>query len=1020
MRKTISLILAIVLSLTIFVSDIAGITMIVRAEENVEDEGGSVDSAYDDGGEEYPSDPEPEYVPDDPAPSEPEPAPAEPEPAPSEPEPAPVEPAPVEPAPVEPAPVDPAPQPQPGADDDEKAREEAYEKAAKEAEEAAKQAADDAAAQEAQRLAEEAAKQAAKEAEEAQKAEEENKKKGGNYSLTATVASSAVSRVSFGSAFVGEQRDYVPLDITNTGDTTVELIYTKTNDADNAFSLSFHSSNPTLAPGDTARFNVSMSSSLGVGDYKASAKFADAGDPNYKKALSVALAGTVTPKKEIITDIDVIPSKISLAKGGSAQFYAAVSGNADKIYNIIWSLAGNRSKGTSIDKNGILTIANNEPAAVINVFATTAEDPSVKGVATVNVQSNSYNVNAYASPANGGKVSGGGAVAAGGSVTLSAVPNRNFYFDGWIVDGRTVSTATNYTIKNVQSNIDVTASFSQNYVTVTVTSNNPNGGDVVGGGRISYGGSTTISAKAYDGYVFTGWKEGDSIVSKDASVKLTNLTVDRKLTAMFHKTRHTLTVVAYPSEGGSVTGGGTYKINEGTTVKASASPGWTFQGWQVNGQYVSRSAEYYIDKISQDYTITAIFLQNSAITYEMSSGVATTGGTITPCGKLTVTKGQQVTYTITPKSGFAILAVAVDGVQVGPVSTYTFSNIESNHMIAVAFLQTDAGKAAAEASGKVTQADKVKPIPKTINNTATSNSTVDIDTAANGEGGDDYVEEMEGLDEIPVPTDDQLGITIEEESEPESEVIRLLGLPAEEVSNMVRDGNTMPILDAAFLTGGLGAYVYNKYEPTSMVSVDYNSMTREELMQASADEINPSLPDLDIVVQKMLSGDDVTKLVKGEHLDISVSLTEDDDPDEPSVRIMKNAVGKKPMRYFDLTMLKSVDGNTEKVNELPTTMEVVIEVPQDIYKKGKTYSVLRVHDGELSVLPDLDDDPKTITFRTDRFSLYAIAQDVTSASSLVAWLAAGAIISLGIALTCLLILVEHHRRMRKRARGAKA
>ena len=91
---------------------------------------------------------------------------------------------------------------------------------------------------------------------------------------------------------------------------------------------------------------------------------------------------------------------------------------------------------------------------------------------------------------------------------------------------------------------------------------------------------------------------------------------------------------------------------------------------------------------------------------------------------------------------------------------------------------------------------------------------------------------------------------------------------------------------------------------------------------------------------------------------------------------MSTAVGRKPVKYFDLTMLKTEDGYTERITEMPRPMEVIIEVPQDIYKEGKTYSILRVHDGELSVLPDLDDDPRTITFKTDRFSNYAIAQNV--------------------------------------------
>ena len=975
MRKTISLIMAIVLALTVFVTDIAGIARIVRAEDYSEEEytepaGDEDQSASDDEAKRLEEEEEQRRL------AEEEQRRAE----------------------------------------EERARQEAYERAAQEAQDAADQAAADAAAQEAARAAAEAQALAEQQAAEAAKAAEEKKKaeEAAKYDLTADPG-----YVDFGDAPVGIQRDYIPLTIINVGNNAVDLIYTKSHDADGAFSLSLHGDKTHLEPGESTRFNVSMSANLDPGNYGAVVDFADATrDPSFLSGLTVPLRGIVTDPGPVIRDVVVTPSKITLATGGTAQFKAQViSNDGFDDHDVRWTVTGNRSTGTTISDNGLLTVASDESATMISVLATSIEDTSVSGTSQVSLQRGSYNVTAHAEPSNGGSVTGGGAVSEGGSVTLSAVPARNFYFAGWVYDGKTVSTATNYTVSNVTKDMSLTAKFGQQYVTVTATANNSDAGNVVGGGTITYGGSTTLSAKAYDGYVFTGWKENDTIVSRDASIKLENLTVNRKLTAIFEKTRHTLTLAAYPTEGGSVTGGGTFKLDEGTTIKATAASGYTFQGWQVNGQYVSRTAEYRIDRIKHDFTCTAIFTKDNTVMYELSSGIATTGGTITPSGKISVLNGQSITYTITPKAGFAILAVAVDGAQVGPVSTYTFNNIQGNHIIAAAFVQTDAGKAAAEATGKKAQTEKVKPIEKTPENTASAEKVVDIDDAASGKGGDDYVEEMD-LENIPVPTDEELGITVEPDRDESSEVTRLMGVSMSDATEMVTTGNTMPILDAAFYTGGLGAYVYNKFEPAKMNSIDYNKLSRDELMLASDDEINPSLPDLDVVVQKMLTTDDVMKLAKGDKIDISVSITGEDQPDVASEKIMKNAVGQKPLKYFDITMLKSMGGNTEKITELPTTMEVVIEIPDDIYQKGKTYSVLRVHNGELTVLPDLDDDPKTITFRTDRFSSYAIAREVATASSLVTGLAVGALLAFGVAVTCLAILIIHQRKMRKMKRKA--
>ena len=961
MKKTISLILAIILSMSVFFTNIAGIRMIVLAEDQgadvFEDPGMTLD------------------VPDDPEP--------------------------VLPTPAEPS-------------EEEKARQEALEQQAKEAEEAAKQQAEDEAALEALKKAEAEEAERKKAAEDAKKAQQDaQKQQAATLDLKANV-----TYVDFGEASVGVQRDIKQINITNLGTSEVTLQFYET-DPDQAFSCSLHGDSNNLKPGDTARYNVSMSSKLTAGNYSARFYFSDPVlDPNKKKGILIPINGTVTSKAASVTGVEVTPARVSVALDNSYDFYATVKGDGEVSQDVRWTVANYNSGKTFIDEEGTLYVAKDETSGSLTVIATSMQDGSQKGYASVTPQRNSYNVSVIASPFNGGNVAGGGAVSQGGSVTLSAAPGRNYYFSGWVRNGKVVSRSTNYTIDNIQGNISVTAKFALNAVTVRAEPNNGNAGTVVGGGTFSVGSGTTLSAKAYNGYVFTGWKEGDNIISRDASIRLDNLTVNRTITGMFDQTSHTLTLSASPYEGGRVEGGGTFALNQGTTAKAIPNPGYTFVGWQVNGQIVNRDATVKIDKLETDYNCVAIFMQTGAVTYEMSSGVATTGGTITPSGRMSVAQGQSLTYTMTPKAGFAVLAVAVDGVQVGPVSTYTFSNIQGNHTIAVAFLQTDAGKAAAAATGKPVQEQKVQKIEKVSANTATAESTIKIEDAAKGAGGDSYVEEM-NLDGVNIPSDEELGVQAPAEEE-STAVSQMMGVPLSEARSMAEAGNNAPILDAAFYAGTLGSSVINSFEPSNKHSVDYQNMTAEQLMQTSDDEINPSLPNLDVVVQKMLTPDEVMSLVNGGAGNVSVALTKQDSPDPAVKKIMKNAVGKKPVQYFDLTLMKTLNGYSENVTSVSEPMEVVIEIPKEIYKKGKTYSVLRVHNGELKVLPDLDDDPETITFVTDEFSPYAIAQDVASARGMLTGLFLGALLALAIALTCFMILVAHQAKMRKARRRARA
>ena len=60
-------------------------------------------------------------------------------------------------------------------------------------------------------------------------------------------------------------------------------------------------------------------------------------------------------------------------------------------------------------------------------------------------------------------------------------------------------------------------------------------------------------------------------------------------------------------------------------------------------------------------------------------------GKIDPAGTITVPKGDNKTFAITPDSGYHIKDVLVDGKSVGAVSTHTFENVVDNHTIHATF-----------------------------------------------------------------------------------------------------------------------------------------------------------------------------------------------------------------------------------------------------------------------------------------------------------------------------------------------
>lgn len=60
-------------------------------------------------------------------------------------------------------------------------------------------------------------------------------------------------------------------------------------------------------------------------------------------------------------------------------------------------------------------------------------------------------------------------------------------------------------------------------------------------------------------------------------------------------------------------------------------------------------------------------------------------GSISPSGPVSVTPGANQTFTITPAAHYHVAGVWVDGVSVGAVGSYTFTNVQANHTIRASF-----------------------------------------------------------------------------------------------------------------------------------------------------------------------------------------------------------------------------------------------------------------------------------------------------------------------------------------------
>ena len=286
---------------------------------------------------------------------------------------------------------------------------------------------------------------------------------------------------------------------------------------------------------------------------------------------------------------------------------------------------------------------------------------TVTGDATYTAQftQDNYIITTNVTPPGAGTVTGGGAYHYGDNVTLTATPNANYEFAGWH-DGNT----DNPRSITVTGNETYTAIFNEAGITMySVTANvSPAGaGTVTGTGTFEAGATTQLYAHANPGYTFDHWSDGVTLNPRTITV-----TSDLNFTAYFTQNQYIITVVASPSNAGTVSGGGAYYYGSYATLTATAYPDYEFQGWSDGS-----SENPHQVLVTDNATYTATFSAAGSTYYTVSAYVSPTGaGTVSGTGSFPA--GSTTTLTATANSGY-VFDHWNDGVTT-PTRTVTVNN----------------------------------------------------------------------------------------------------------------------------------------------------------------------------------------------------------------------------------------------------------------------------------------------------------------------------------------------------------
>jgi hypothetical protein len=146
---------------------------------------------------------------------------------------------------------------------------------------------------------------------------------------------------------------------------------------------------------------------------------------------------------------------------------------------------------------------------------------------------------------------------------------------------------------------------------------------------------------------------------------------------------YTINVSANPTEGGTVTGGGTFQQGQSCTLTATPATGYNFVRWTKNGQQVSTNATYTFSVTESAAFVAQFQLQSCAIfvsAYPVEGGIATGGGSYL--------YGDNVTVTATANEGYDFISWVEGDIVVSTETSYSFTVTGSRSLTAIFEMQT--------------------------------------------------------------------------------------------------------------------------------------------------------------------------------------------------------------------------------------------------------------------------------------------------------------------------------------------
>jgi hypothetical protein len=235
-----------------------------------------------------------------------------------------------------------------------------------------------------------------------------------------------------------------------------------------------------------------------------------------------------------------------------------------------------------------------------------------------------------------------------------------------------------YTTNPITTNCTVTTSFAINTYAVTPSAGSGGTLSPSTAQTVNYNGTTSFTVTPNTGYSISSVTGCGGTLS-GSTYTTGQITSNCTVTAAFAANSYTITASA--GSNGTISPSGSVSANSGSTHQFTVTPKTSYTasvGGTCGGSLSGNT--YTTNPITANCTVSASF----APTYTIAAS-ANGNGSISPSGSVVVQKGSGQVFTITPVADYKISNVSVDGKWIGATSSYTFSDVASNHRITAHF-----------------------------------------------------------------------------------------------------------------------------------------------------------------------------------------------------------------------------------------------------------------------------------------------------------------------------------------------